>query len=147
MVNSAKVRKSLLLVLLIACRANDSRPQPPTGAKEEQSSAAERVVQKQADAYNRHDLEAFVALHAPNVRFYRYPDSLVFQGHAALRERFDRLFAAAPRVHATTDDRMVHGDFVVWKETATDLPGGKTDTQIFLWEVHNGLITKVMGIR
>ena len=122
-------------------------PQSPTPMREDEPSAAERIVQLQADAYNRHDLDAFVALHAPDVRFYRYPDSLVFEGHAALRERFKRLFATAPRVHAITDDRMVHGNFVVWKETATDLPGAKTDTQIFVWEVHNGLITKVMGVR
>ena len=101
----------------------------------------------QADAYNRHDLEAFVVLHAPDVRFYRYPDSLVFEGHAALRERFGKLFTTAPQVHATTEDRMVYGDFVVWKETATDLPGGRTDTQIFVWEVRDGLIRTVMGIR
>jgi hypothetical protein len=122
-------------------------PQPPTPVAEHQPSAAEGIVQLQAEAYNRHDLDAFVALHAPDVRFYRYPDSLVFEGHAALRERFKRLFATAPRVHATTDDRMVHGNFVIWKETATDLPGGKTDTQIFVWEVQNGLITRVMGVR
>jgi hypothetical protein len=140
------MRRALLLVLLGACRATGQQPQS-TAVEEKQSSAAERVVQLQADAYNRHDLEAFVALHAPDARFYRFPDSLLFEGRAALRERFGRLFGAAPKVHATTDARMVHGDFVVWQETATDLPGGKTDTQIFVWEVHNGLITKVMGIR
>jgi hypothetical protein len=139
--------KVFLLLLLVACRSSDTPPQETTSAAQEQPSEAERVVQMQADAYNRHDLEAFVALHAPDARFYRYPDSLVFEGHAALRERFSRLFTTAPRVHATTDDRMVHGNIVVWKETATDLPGGKTDTQIFVWEVHDGLITKVMGIR
>jgi hypothetical protein len=140
------MRKALLLVLLAACRASNPQPQS-TVVREKQSSAAEQVVQKQAEAYNRHDLEAFVALHAPDVRFYRFPDSLVFEGHATLRERFGRLFATAPQVHATTDARMIHGNFVVWQETATDLPGGKTDTQIFVWEVHNGLISKVMGIR
>ena len=71
----------------------------------------------------------------------------MFEGHAAMRERFKRLFTIAPQVNATVDDRMVHGNVVVWKETATGMPGGKTDTQIFVWEVHNGLITKVMGIR
>jgi hypothetical protein len=122
--------KAFLLVLLAAC---SSGPPPSTAVGGAQPSPAERVVQMQADAYNRHDLEAFVALHAPDVRFYRYPDSLVFEGHAGLRERFGRLFATAPQVHATIDARMVHGDFVVWKETATGLPGGKTGTQIFVW--------------
>ena len=119
------MRKALLLLLLGACRPTNPEPQS-TAIGEKQSSAA---------------------LHAPDVRFYCFPDSLVFEGHAALRERFGRLFAAAPQVHATTDARMVHGDFVVWQETATDMPGGKTDTQIFVWKVHNGLITTVMGIR
>ena len=127
------MREALLLVLLVACRASNPQPQSAVvGAKP--SSAAEHVVQKQAEAYNRHDPEALVALHAPDVRFYRFPDSLVFEGHAALRERFGRLFATAPQVHATTDARMAHGNIVVWQETATDLPGGKTDTQIFVWE-------------
>ena len=137
----------LLMMLAAACRPEGQQSDTSTSVEQENTSAAERIVQLQADAYNRHDLEAFIALHAPDVRFYRYPDSLVFEGHTALRERFERLFAAAPQVHASTDDRMVYGNFVVWKETATDLPGGKTDTQIFVWEVHNGLITKVMGIR
>ncbi len=141
------MRKVFLLILLAACRPADQRSEPRAGRGGEESSPAERVVEKQAEAYNRHDLEAFIALHAPDVRFYRYPDSLVFEGHAALRERFGRLFSNAPQVHATTDTRLVHGNFVVWKETATGLPGGKTDTQIFVWEVHDGLIVRVMGIR
>jgi SnoaL-like domain len=66
-------------------------------SQREEPSAAEHVVQQQYDAYNRHDLEAFVAAHAPDVRVYRYPDSLVLDGRAALRERFGRLFATAPR--------------------------------------------------
>ena len=120
------MRKVFLLVLLAACRPAGQRSEAQAGGGGEQSSAAERVVQKQAEAYNRHDLEAFVALHAPDVRFYRYPDSLVFEGHAALRERFGRLFSTAPQVHATTDTRLVHGNFVIWKETATGLPTGVT---------------------
>jgi hypothetical protein len=135
------------MLLAAACGPARQRSETSTAVRQEEPSAAERVVQLQADAYNRHDLEAFVALHAPDVRFYRYPDSLVFEGHAALKERFGRLFATAPQVHATTDARMVHGDVVVWKETATGMPGGKTDTQIFVWKVENGLITTVMGIR
>ncbi|HEX3236362.1 MAG TPA: nuclear transport factor 2 family protein [Gemmatimonadales bacterium] len=135
------------MLLAVACRRAGPQLQPSTASGQEQSSAPERVVQMQADAYNRHDLEGFVALHAPDVRFYLYPDSLVFEGRDSVRARFRRLFAKAPSVHATTDARIVQGDFVVWQETATGLPGGKTGTQIFVWEVHNGLITKVMGIR
>jgi hypothetical protein len=141
------MRDTVLLVLLAAaCRPAGPRPQPPTAVQAEQLSAAERVVRLQYDAYNRHDLEAFVAAHAPDVRFYRYPDSLMLNGRAALRERFGRLFATAPRVHATVDARMTRGDVVVWQETATGMPGGKTNTAIFVWEVHGDQITRVLVI-
>jgi hypothetical protein len=141
------MQKTILLVLLAAaCRHAGPRPQPSTGGQEEQASAAERVVRLQYDAYNRHDLEAFVAAHAPDVRFYRYPDSLVLDGRAAVRERFGRLFATAPKVHATVDARLTHGDIVVWQETATGMPAGKTNTAIFVWEVHGGQITRVLAI-
>jgi hypothetical protein len=71
---------------------------------------------------------------------------LVLDGRAAVRERFGRLFATAPTVHATVDARMTLGDKVVWKETATGMPGGKTNTAIFVWEVHDGQITRVLLI-
>lgn len=136
---------ALLMLLTAACRSADSPPQPRASTGETQS-AAERVVQQQYDAYNDHDIDRFVAAHAPAVRFYRYPDSLVLDGRDAVRERFRRLFATAPQVHATVDARLTKGDIVVWKETATGLPGGKTNTAIFVWEVHDGLITRVLAI-
>ena len=137
----------LLTLLTIACRPSDRRPAPATATSQEQSSAAERVVQLQFDAYNKHDIEAFVAAHAPDVRAYRFPDSLILEGRDALRERFGKLFASAPQVHATVEARITHGDFVIWQETATGLPGGKTNTGIFVWEVHNGQISRIMAIR
>jgi hypothetical protein len=136
-----------LMILTFGCRPSSTPQQFATGAHEEQPSAAERVVRQQYDAYNRHDLEAFVAAHALDVRAYLFPDSLLFTGRQALRERFGKLFAAAPQVHATVEARITHGDFVVWRETATGMPGGKTNTGIFVWEVHNGQITKIMVIR
>lgn len=136
----------LLILLAAACQPASEPPRSATRGQEAQLSAAERVVRLQYDAYNRHDLEAFVAAHAPDVRVYRYPDSLVLDGRAALRERFAKLFATAPQVHATVEARITHGDFVVWRETATGLPGGKTNTGMFVWEVHDGQITRIMAI-
>jgi hypothetical protein len=136
-------RKTILLALLAnACRPAGPRSGPPNSQREE-PMAAEHVVQRQYDAYNRHDLDAFVAAHAPNVRAYSYPDSLLFEGRDSLRARFGRLFSSAPQVHANIDSRMALGNIVVWKETATGLPEGKTNTGIFVWEVHNGQITRI----
>ena len=57
-----------------------------------------------------------------------------------------KLLATAPEVHATVNARMTQGDKVVWQETATGLPGGATNTAIFVWEVHNNQITRVLMI-
>ena len=141
------MRKAVLMMLVVAgCRSHGPEAESVAPAPKEQLSEAERVVLQQQDAYNKHDIEAFVAAHAPDVRFYRYPDSLVFEGRDSVRARFGRLFAKAPSVHASTDARMAHGDIVVWQETATGMPDNKTNTAIFVWEVHGGLITRVMLI-
>jgi hypothetical protein len=136
----------LLLLFLTACGPTRERSGPPPETREEPPSSAERAVRRQYDAYNRHDIEGFVAAHSPNVRFYRYPDSLLFEGRDAVRERFGKMFASAPQLHATVEGRMTHGDKVVWKETATGMPGGRTNTAIFVWEVKDSLITKVTMI-
>jgi hypothetical protein len=141
------MRKAILMMLVVAgCRSHGQGSEPGGPAPKEQISEAERVVLQQQEAYNRHDIEAFVAAHAPDVRFYRYPDSLVFEGRDSVRARLGRLFAKAPSVHASTDARMAHGDIVVWQETATGMPEGKTNTAIFVWEVHGGQITRVVSI-
>jgi hypothetical protein len=139
-------RPVILLLLLTACRPGGGETESSATVAQEQPSAAERVIRRQYEAYNRRDLEAFVAAHAPNVRFYRYPDSLAFQGRDAIRERFGKMFTSSPQLHATVEARMAQGDIVVWKETATGLPGGRSNTAIFVWEVKNDLITKVMMV-
>ena len=136
----------LLMLLTVGCQPAGQSSQTKTAGGEGQLSEAERVVRLQYDAYNRHDLDAFVAAHAPAVRLYRYPDSLVIEGRDAVRERFGKLFAKAPKVHANVDARMAQGDIVVWQETATGLPGDKTNTAIFVWEVHDGQISRVLMI-
>jgi hypothetical protein len=56
------------------------------------------------------------------------------------------MFASSPQLHATVNARLTYGNKVVWKETATGMPGGKTNTAIFVWEVDDSLITRVMVI-
>jgi hypothetical protein len=142
------MRQGVAMALLaLACRSPGPDAQTSDASGREPQTAAERVVQQQYEAYNRHDLEAFVGAHAPGVKVYRYPDSLILEGRDALRERFSKLFADAPQVHATVEGRITQGDFVVWRETATGLPGGKTNTGVFVWEVHDGQITSITTLR
>jgi hypothetical protein len=140
------------LLLLLGCarspRENAARtPSADTvGTDGEPLSAAERVVREEFDAYNRRDLDAFLSTYTADARYVRYPDSVIVAGRDSMRARFGRLFAAAPRLHAKLDARMARGDFVIWQVTATNMPGGKTNTAIFVYEVRGGKISRVLAI-
>lgn len=82
------------------------------------TTAPALVVQRQLDAYNARDLDALLAVYAPDAALYQHPDTLLARGTAALRERFaPRL--AEPNLHARLLHRTVLGDLVVDTETVT----------------------------
>lgn len=110
-------------------------------------SAAERVVQAQLEAYNRHDLDAFAATYAPEVRGYRYPDRLMFTGLAELRSTYGQFFASAPAVRARVVRRIVHGNFVIDHEEVTGMPDGQTLRAVAIYEVRDGRIASVRFIQ
>jgi hypothetical protein len=110
-------------------------------------SPAEQVVQTQLDAYNRHDLDAFVATYAPDVRGYTYPDRPMFAGAAELRTTYAGFFAAAPAVRARVVRRIVQGDHVIDHEEVTGMPDGRTVRAVAIYEVRGGRIASVRFIQ
>ena len=110
-------------------------------------SAAERVVQAQLDAYNRHDLDAFAATYAPEVRGYTYPDRPLFTGLTELRSTYGRFFASAPAVRARVLRRIVQGSYVIDHEEVTGMPDGQTLRAVAIYEVRDGRITSVRLIQ
>ena len=110
-------------------------------------TAAEQVVQAQLDAYNRRDIEAFVATYAPDVKIYDHPDQLQMEGANRLRESYSRLFGSIPELKATVANRIVQGSFVIDHETVSGLPGGRQITAVAVYEVQDGLIQRVWFIR
>ncbi|MBB1257075.1 nuclear transport factor 2 family protein [Streptomyces alkaliterrae] len=77
------------------------------------------VVRRQLDAYNAHDLDAFVATYSPDVRVDR-PDGTTLEGADALRAAYAEQFAAA-RCHAVVENRLTEGRWVVDQEAAHGL--------------------------
>lgn len=60
------MRKVVLMMLVVGgCRSHGPGGESVSPAPTELRSEAERVVLQQQDAYNRHDIEAFVGAHAP----------------------------------------------------------------------------------
>lgn len=84
------------------------------------------LIQAQLDAWNAHDVEMLLALYAPDACQYEYPDRLLAQGSAALRERMEARFRSAkPRaelLHRTMLGRtVIDHERIVSGSTAREL--------------------------
>jgi putative hydrolase of HD superfamily len=119
-----------LVVLCLAAR--------PAAAQTEE----ERVVQAQVDAFNRHDVEAFMAAFTPDVIFWEYPADTVFAGAARVHGHYAELFGDpdAKDLHAEIRQRIVKGRFVIDHELVTGLPGEGSHVSVVIYEVVGGRI-------
>ncbi|MDJ0837784.1 MAG: nuclear transport factor 2 family protein [Acidobacteriota bacterium] len=100
------------------------------------------VVQRQLDAYNNHDMEAFLATYSPKIRILSFPDSKVMvEGMDQMRERYSVRFAPGSGVHASIINRMVFGDTVIDHERVLGLsePGVPVEAMA-IYHVVDGLI-------
>lgn len=132
-----------LLVLAAAC-APAAAPSPaPTATVTAEPSIAEQVVQRQLEAYNAHDIDAFLATYADDVKMYQHPDTLVTSGLEQARETYTRLFTSQPNIHAAIASRIVQGDYVIDHEVVTGFPGGREFRAVAIYQVKNGKIQNV----
>jgi uncharacterized protein (TIGR02246 family) len=104
---------------------------------------AEQAVQAQLDAYNAHDAEAFAATYAEDARIYVFPDREWIAGREKILEVYRQLFASTPAIHAEIAQRIVQGARVIDQEHLTGLPDGTTASAVAIYEVLDGLITRV----
>ncbi|MDO5977764.1 nuclear transport factor 2 family protein [Flavivirga spongiicola] len=109
------------------------------------TSNPESIVNKQLEAYNKGDIDAFVATYSSNIKLYRYPNNLTSEGHEAIRSEYASFFKKAPDLNAQIVNRMVLGNKVIDNEKVTF--NGNTFYAIAIYEVQNGKITKVTFIQ
>jgi hypothetical protein len=105
------------------------------------------LVQRQLEAYNRRDADAFAACFSPDVRCQRHPDEAPFlEGRAALRA----FYARERFVHAGLHARLLHridlGGRVLDHEHVVGLPGGDREVVAVYERGAEGLIGRVWFI-
>src|SRR5688572_8230567 len=100
------------------------------------SFAPAAVVQKQLDAYNARDIEAFMATWAEDAQYFSHPSTLLAQGAAAIRERHIIRFKE-PNLHGELIKRVVLGNMVVDHERVTrSFPEGPGQVEVIaIYEV------------
>ena len=123
---------------------------------EEQAGA---VVQRQIDAYNARDIDAFMACYAEDVELLRFPPRrfsprqllspvkarLGRPRKQAMRETYGRLFRDSPSLHAEIVARVVHRNIVIDHERVTGQARGEFTT-VAIYEVRGDLIQRVWFI-
>ncbi|HEU4456519.1 MAG TPA: nuclear transport factor 2 family protein [Longimicrobium sp.] len=135
----------LLLLATTACAGGmqGGGGGPTTAA----GSAAARVVDAYAAAYNRHDLDEFLGLFAPNARIYLHPNEVVTSGTQQLRARYRDQWRENPRLRLQKQGRMVQGNFVIDSEHSVGWADNQDVRVVAIYEVRNGRIQNVWYIR
>ena len=101
----------------------------------------EQVVQRQLDAYNAHDLDAWLDTYATDAQQFEYPSILLASGHAEIRARAVPRFAE-PNLHANLLKRVVLGEMVIDHENVMrSFPEGPGRMDLIgIYQVHMGKI-------
>ena len=106
----------------------------------------ENIVQRQLDAYNAQNLDAFCACFADDCILGELNGAVTQQGAAAIRERYKSLFATYPENHAALVNRIVVGNVVIDHEDITRSPSERINAAA-IYTVKDGLIARVDFVR
>lgn len=117
---------------------------PPTPSA---ASAEAQVVAAQIDAFNRHDLEAFLASYSSDAVLYDHPDRVRAAGIAEIRQAYAAALANNPALHVNVSSRMTEGRFVTQQEMLTGAAESPARTSMVIYEVVNGKIAKVWFVK
>lgn len=105
----------------------------------------EKLVQKQLDAYNSRNIEAFLDTFSNEVAVYNFPLELRYKGIEKMREKYTGFFESTPDLHCEIRNRIVIGNKVIDEEYVT--ANGNSFSACAIYEVENGKITKVTFLR
>ncbi len=113
--------------------------------EEKSSESPVEIVQKQLDAYNNRDIDAFLATYAENVEVYNYPHIPQYTGQETMRNSYEGFFQSTPDLHCAIKTRLVINNKVIDLEDVTI--NGKQYPFIAIYEVENDKISKVTFVR
>lgn len=106
-------------------------------------SSPEEVAQKQLNAYNAGDIEAFVACYSDDVKVFNFPDQLQYQGKEIMREGYSGFFENNPKLHCELVKRIVLGHTIIDEENITGLSNGGSFSASAIYKIKDGLINEV----
>jgi imidazolonepropionase-like amidohydrolase len=105
------------------------------------SESAEMLIQRQVNAYNARDIEAFLATYSDDVELYNFPDSLTMKGKDAMRKVYEPFFTSTRNLHVEIVNRIIHGNTIIDHESVRY--NERRIKAIAIYEVRAGRIFRV----
>jgi imidazolonepropionase-like amidohydrolase len=105
------------------------------------------LAQRQLNAYNARDIDAFLEPYADDVELYNLPDQLISKGKETMRKRYADMFANTPLLHCELVNRIVVNNTVIDHERVTFAADRAPAQAIAIYKVENGKIRKVYFTR
>jgi len=109
------------------------------------SESPELIVQKQLDAYNKRDISGFLATYSSELTIMNFPETMTYRDKTSMGASYAKFFESTPDLHAEIKNRIVIGNKVIDEEFVT--MNGQSFSAIAIYQIENGLISKVTFIR
>ncbi len=109
------------------------------------AESPETVVQRQLNAYNARDIEAFLDTYSEHIELYNFNGPLLAKGKDQLRMTYSALFERTPNLYCKIENRIVQGNQVIDQEYVRF--GNDFLSATAIYEVENGKIKKVTFVR
>ncbi|MBM7661930.1 hypothetical protein JOC85_002737 [Bacillus mesophilus] len=104
----------------------------------------EELAQKQLDAYNKQDIEAFISVYSEDVLVREFPSNKVMlSGMEEFKNRYAQLFINNPNQHAALNSRIVKDHIVIDHEHVTGRANGIEAEAVAIYEIVNDKIKHV----
>lgn len=104
-------------------------------------SSPEILAQQQLNAYNAHDVEAFLVPYAEDVEVYEFPSKLLSKGKEQMRKDY-QFIKTVPGLYCKLLNRIVQGNIIIDHEEIY-INGRRNIYGIAIYQVENGKISKV----
>ena len=103
------------------------------------------LAQRQLNAYNFRNIDAFLEPYADDVEVYSYPEKLLYSGKEIMRKQYSEMFNEVPNLHCELKERIVQGNIVIDKERVQS--GNKIIEAVAIYHIENNKIKKVYFIQ
>lgn len=105
----------------------------------------EDLAQRQLNAYNLRNIDAFLEPYAEDVEIYTFPSQLVSKGKEQMRKNYAPKFDNTPNLHCELVNRILLGNTVIDQERVQF--GKQIVEAIAIYHIENGKIKKVYFIQ